>query len=602
VPDDPYLPTPPQPPRSQRGQTRWTRGSYVSKQVNVDQFGINIVGDAANEPSIAVDPTDPNKIVIGWRQFDSIGSDFRQAGWGYSHDAGKTWTFPSVLEPGVFRSDPVLAANAEGEIYYYSLRGDFLCHMFKSTNGGVTWTGPIDAFGGDKAWMAIDRTGGIGHGNIYCAWDWVGCCGTNVFTRSADGGLTYTYPIAIPQFPIFGTIDVGLAGEVYVAGTPVENPWTSALAKSTTLDDPGSSPGFDFAVEVNLDGFQAGGAGPNPGGLLGQVWVATDHSNGPTRGNVYMLCSVVPYEGSDPLDLMFARSADGGLTWSTPVRVNDDPADNDAWQWFGTMSVAPNGRIDVIWNDTRNGASFQWSELFYSFSTDGGLTWSENVPVSPAFDSLVGWPQQNKLGDYYDAISDNTGVNIAYAATFNGEQDVYFLRILADCNGNGIADDEDIASEFSEDCTGNGVPDECDPDCNENELPDPCEILDGQTADCDGNWIPDECESDFDGDGAIDACDPDIDSDGIPNEEDVCAFTPPGVPVTADGRPIADMSGDCDVDLPDFALFPVCLALSGPEDDEAPALCLQWYDHDGDGDIDLADVRLFQTAFTGPGQ
>src|SRR5262245_19746650 len=56
-------------------------GSYESIQVNVDAFGQNIVGDAANEPSIAVSPVNPASMVIGWRQFDAIASNFRQAGW-----------------------------------------------------------------------------------------------------------------------------------------------------------------------------------------------------------------------------------------------------------------------------------------------------------------------------------------------------------------------------------------------------------------------------------------------------------------------------------------------------------------------------------------
>ena len=33
---------------------------------------------------------------------------------------------------------------------------------------------------------------------------------------------------------------------------------------------------------------------------------------------------------------------------------------------------------------------------------------------------------QSKLGDYYDMKSDNGGADVAYAATFNGEQDVYY--------------------------------------------------------------------------------------------------------------------------------------------------------------------------------
>ena len=100
------------------------RGSFASVQVNVNAYGENIVGDAANEPSIAVDPTDPSRIVIGWRQFDTIASNFRQAGWAYSRDGGQTWTFPGVLEPNVFSSDPVLGADPDGNFYFYSLQPD----------------------------------------------------------------------------------------------------------------------------------------------------------------------------------------------------------------------------------------------------------------------------------------------------------------------------------------------------------------------------------------------------------------------------------------------------------------------------------------------
>jgi hypothetical protein len=57
-------------------------GLFVSYQVNVDANGNNIVGDAANEPAIAVDPTDGNRMTVGWRQFNTVSSNCRQAGWG----------------------------------------------------------------------------------------------------------------------------------------------------------------------------------------------------------------------------------------------------------------------------------------------------------------------------------------------------------------------------------------------------------------------------------------------------------------------------------------------------------------------------------------
>jgi hypothetical protein len=287
--------------------------------------------------------------------------------------------------------------------------------------------------------MAIDRTGGIGHGHIYSAWDYAGCCGNDWFNRSTNAGQSFEVPVPIPGQPIWGVTTVGPDGEVYVAGRRYSTNTEFVVAKSSTVRDPAAPLAFDFAVVVDLGGSHHFylGYGPNPGGLMGQVWIAADHSDGSTRGHVYMLCSVDP-PGTDPMDVSFVRSTDGGVTWSSPVRVNDDPSGTDAWQWFGTMSVAPNGRIDVVWNDTRSSGVDNLSELYYAFSTDAGTTWSANTPISPVFDSWLGWPDQNKLGDYYDMISDNGGVNLAYAATFNGEQDVYFLRIP--CVGSGVVE------------------------------------------------------------------------------------------------------------------------------------------------------------------
>lgn len=196
--------------RSPRGEAR--RGPFVSVQINTDEFGQNIIGDAANEPSIAVDPTNPQRIVVGWRQFDSVASSFRQAGWAFSHDAGRSWTFPGVLQPGVFGSDPVLGADAEGNFYYYSLKTNpFRCDLFKSVDAGVSWLAPVPAFGGDKAWMEIDNISANGKGNIYCTWT------SHEFTRSTDGGLTFIEPVPMPSGE-WGTIAVGPSGEVYTAG------------------------------------------------------------------------------------------------------------------------------------------------------------------------------------------------------------------------------------------------------------------------------------------------------------------------------------------------------------------------------------------------
>ncbi len=441
------------------------RGNHVSVQVNVDAAGNNILGDAANEPSIAVDPTDPANIVIGWRQFDTVTSNFRQAGYAYSHDGGSTWTFPGVLQPGQFRSDPVLAADSQGRFFYYSLSSTTTAEMFFSDDKGVTWNGPIPAHGGDKTWMAIDTSGGIGEGHVYTTWNsQFTCCapGTD-YTRSTDRGLTYEGPYATPSKPKWGTLAVGPDGELYLVGTRITAlsfPLPHLLLRSTSARDPAQTPTFELVTGLDLGGETITGGTPNPGGLMGQVWVAVDASSGPTRGYVYVLASVDP-AGADPLDVMFARSADRGETFTPPVRVNDDPPGSNAWQWFGTMSVAPDGRIDVVWNDTRHDPSGEVSEVFYAYSTDAGKTWSKGLPVTPPWNSLVGHPNQNKIGDYYHMVSDARGGMLAYSATFNGEQDVWFLRV-GDCNANGTHDSQDIASGASEDCDRDGIPDECE--------------------------------------------------------------------------------------------------------------------------------------------
>ncbi len=103
-----------------------------------------------------------------------------------------------------------------------------------------------------------------------------------------------------------------------------------------------------------------------------------------------------------------------------------------------------------------------------------------------------------------------------------------------DCNGNGIADECDIAEGGeSSDCDGNGVPDECDPDCNGNAIPDVCDIADGPSQDCNRNGLPDECdlaaglESDCNFNGVLDSCEiangdaEDCNGNGVPDDCDL---------------------------------------------------------------------------------
>lgn len=416
----------------------YSTNEILTVQVNIDEEGLNKLEDAANEPSMAINPLNRDQIVIGWRQFDHISSNFRQAGYAYSSDGGTSWNNTGVIEPGIFRSDPVLDSDSQGNIYYNSLSHDandnFVCHIYISSNGGISWDSKLYAAGGDKQWMTIDKSYGSSNGYIYEMWTYAyGLCAPMSFVRSTDKGISFEECVMVPEQLYWGTLAVGRTGDLFIGGINSlywnTNNETFVVAKSTTAKDSASLVTWDHSVRVNLDGSLGYGVGPNPGGILGQTWITVDTSGSESDGNVYLLASIERASISDPLDVMFSRSTDGGLTWIDPVRVNDDLG-LDAWQWFGTMSVAPNGRIDVVWLDTRDDpANGYLSALYYSYSSDAGDTWAPNIKLSELFDPHIGWPDQRKMGDYFHMISDNGGANLAWAATLNGEQDVYHSRI-----------------------------------------------------------------------------------------------------------------------------------------------------------------------------
>src|ERR1043166_4388486 len=231
-------------------------GGFISYQANVDQNGQNILGDAANECPISVDPTNPNRMTIAWRQFDDVSSNFRQGGWGYTTDGGVHWTFPGVLQNNVFRSDPVLDSNEVGTFFYLSLLQSFCDNIWQSNNGGQSWTSLPGTSGGDKQWFTIDRTNGPGHGFQYQFWTANFPCSSGEFSRSTDGGMTWQSPINIPHGVIHGTPDVDTTGRLFIGGEDLVGTQFWCI-RSSNAQIGNQTPVFEQVTQVNLGGVRA---------------------------------------------------------------------------------------------------------------------------------------------------------------------------------------------------------------------------------------------------------------------------------------------------------------------------------------------------------
>jgi hypothetical protein len=80
-------------------------------------------------------------------------------------------------------------------------------------------------------------------------------------------------------------------------------------------------------------------------------------------------------------DIVMQRSTDNGVTWSSPLAIDDDPPEMQATGFYPQLSVAPNGRVDVAWQDDRELSDFNFN-VRYSYSTDGGVSWAKNVRIN----------------------------------------------------------------------------------------------------------------------------------------------------------------------------------------------------------------------------
>jgi N-acetylneuraminic acid mutarotase len=421
---------------------RWKRSaqdlSGQDQRVNDPSQDSNPSITTQSETTVAVYRS---RVLVGWNNLAQLRRTSSISGYGYSEDGGQTFTDAGVIPPvfgGVSLGDPSLAVDSAGNFYYGQVglndKGLAFIGVAKSTDGGRTFYAPIDASRSvtspnsfqDKPFIAVDTTGGPDDGHVYVAWTNISRDGGLIaFARSLDGGKHFQDAIPLSPELSFGQgaiPAVGPHGEIYVAWEDMYAPGiriTKSVDGGRTFGADGV--GNKLIARVVPIGEPGSPATCNGRRILkGYIDAAVEFPSlavNPVNGEIYVVYDSHP-PGPDESDIYFVRSSDGGRTWSSPERVNDDRTPND--QFMPAIAVAGNGTLSVIWYDRRNDPDNLKFDVYQADSTDGGRTWepnervssvSSNVPpLNPNFD--LGRPCY--MGDYIGITADARSFYLAW--------------------------------------------------------------------------------------------------------------------------------------------------------------------------------------------
>jgi hypothetical protein len=139
------------------------------------------------------------------------------------------------------------------------------------------------------------------------------------------------------------------------------------------------------------------------------------------NANSYAVWQDARHGGTYNNRIYFSRSTDGGVTWSPNVSVTTDIPTTTVTNQLAPRIAFDNasGQVWVVWQDNRRGHY----DIYSSNSSDGGVTWAPSVRVN---DDAVN-PGANKLHPSL-VISDGGHIYVAWQDQRNGNDDVYFSR------------------------------------------------------------------------------------------------------------------------------------------------------------------------------
>jgi hypothetical protein len=335
----------------------------------------------AGETCVAVNPLNPKNVVALW-----MGGLIQNIITAASFDGGATWqrsTLPVTQcagGPYLFAGDPWVSFGADGNLYASALAGNafsvsglFLA-VCKSSDGGLHWSAPvIVADGPDHASITADTTDAR---FAYAVWDQVsGNRGLSIISRTTDGGLTWEPPrtLVFPrsqngiQFSQIMVLPDGTLVDIYEQyfTTLAKKPTTETSLRVLRSTDHGQTWSAPMTAVTMTPLYITASTSPPNGwtyvidpetGQIVQDPVNPSFAVDPMNGNLYAAWEDGRFSNFQYNDIAFSMSSDGGFTWSDPIRVNQTPLNvppDNRQSFLPNIAVAGNGTIGVAYYDFR---------------------------------------------------------------------------------------------------------------------------------------------------------------------------------------------------------------------------------------------------------